>query len=109
MVFLGSPDCPNPYPFIGLATQCSALAVIQPHCVRWIEGGQEYLLAIYRLRGKARTVLLVPALYGLAFVWETRLIQEPSVTRMLILGILLVLTMNYRPQGLLGKRWVHKA
>jgi branched-chain amino acid transport system permease protein len=66
------------------------------------------LLGVRRLKGTARYVLLVPALYTLAFVWETRLVEEPSVTRMLIFGALLVLTMNYRPQGLFGERWVQK-
>ncbi len=66
------------------------------------------LLGVLRLKGTARYVLLVPGLYTLAFVWETRLVEEPSVTRMLIFGALLVLTMNYRPQGLFGERWVQK-
>jgi branched-chain amino acid transport system permease protein len=66
------------------------------------------LLGVLRLRGTARYVLLVPGLYLLAFVWETRLVEEPSVTRMLIFGVLLVLMMNYRPQGLFGERWVQK-
>lgn len=66
------------------------------------------LLGVLRLKGRARYVLLMPGLYVLAFVWETRLVEEPSVTRMLIFGALLVLTMNYRPQGLFGERWVQK-
>lgn len=64
------------------------------------------LVAVTQVRGRLRYALLVPALYGLLFAWEVRLIAEPSVTRMLILGALLVLMMNYRPQGLLGERWV---
>jgi ABC-type branched-subunit amino acid transport system permease subunit len=43
---------------------------------------------------------------GLAFVWETRLAVEPSITRLLLLGVLLVMLMIYRPQGLLGQRRV---
>ncbi|MFQ5812238.1 MAG: branched-chain amino acid ABC transporter permease [Anaerolineae bacterium] len=66
------------------------------------------LLGVLRLKGTARYILLVPTLYTLAFVWETRLVEEPSVTRMLIFGALLVLMMNYRPQGLFGERWVQK-
>jgi len=66
------------------------------------------LLGVLRLKGRARYVLLLPALYTLTFVWETRLVEEPSVTRMLIFGALLVLMMNYRPQGLFGQRWVQK-
>ncbi len=66
------------------------------------------LLLAYRLRGKARYALLVPGLYALAFVWETRLVEEPSVTRMLIFGALLVLVMNFRPQGIFGQRRVQR-
>ena len=66
------------------------------------------LLGVRRLKGTARYILLVPGLYTLAFVWETRLVEEPSVTRMLIFGVLLVIVMNYRPQGLFGERWVQK-
>ena len=66
------------------------------------------LLLAYRLGGKARYALLVPGLYALAFVWETRLVEEPSVTRMLIFGALLVLMMNFRPQGIFGQRQVQR-
>jgi ABC-type branched-subunit amino acid transport system permease subunit len=66
------------------------------------------LLGVLTSKGSTRTVLTVPALYALAFAWETRLVDEPSVTRMLILGVLLVMMMNYRPQGLFGKTWVYK-
>ncbi len=64
------------------------------------------LAAATQSRGWLRYVLLVPALYGLVFTWEVRLVAEPSVTRMLVLGAVLVLMMNYRPQGLFGQRWV---
>ena len=49
---------------------------------------------------------LIPTLYLLAFVWETRLSQEPSITRLLLVGVMLVTLMNYRPNGLLGRRRV---
>ena len=79
-----------------------------------VVGNAVFLLALFLLlgvltsKGTLRTVLTVPALYALAFAWETRLVQEPSVTRMLILGVLLVVMMNLRPQGLFGKTWVYK-
>jgi ABC-type branched-subunit amino acid transport system permease subunit len=41
-----------------------------------------------------------------AFVWENKLIFQPSVTRYLLVGALLVFVMNLRPQGLLGERRV---
>jgi ABC-type branched-subunit amino acid transport system permease subunit len=60
-------------------------------------------LALTRLRGRARTVALVPVLWLAAFVWESRLATEPSVTRQLLLGAILVVMMNARPHGLLGR------
>jgi branched-chain amino acid transport system permease protein len=56
-----------------------------------------------RLRPRLRLFVLVPTLYLLAFVWETRLAAEPSVTRLLFFGVILVMLMTYRPQGLFGK------
>jgi len=61
------------------------------------------LLAFTRLRGTARTVALVPLLWLAAFVWESRLAAEPSVTRQLLVGAILVVIMNARPHGLLGR------
>jgi branched-chain amino acid transport system permease protein len=62
------------------------------------------LMAVSRLRQpNLRFALLIPTLYLLAFVWETRLAAEPSVTRLLFLGAILVLLMTYRPHGLFGK------
>jgi ABC-type branched-subunit amino acid transport system permease subunit len=48
----------------------------------------------------------VPTLYLLILVWETRLSQEPSVTRLLFVGVLLIALMIYRPNGILGQRRV---
>ena len=47
--------------------------------------------------------LLGVGLYLFAFAWETRLALEPSATRILIIGVTLVVLMIARPQGLLGK------
>ncbi|HEX2043997.1 MAG TPA: branched-chain amino acid ABC transporter permease [Gaiellaceae bacterium] len=60
------------------------------------------VLAVTRLRGDARLALLVPTLYLAAFVWENRLIFQPSVTRQLLFGAVLVAMMTARPHGLLG-------
>ena len=60
------------------------------------------VIALSQLRGTLRLVLTVPTLYLAAFVWENRLVAEPSVTRILLLGALLIALMNARPQGLLG-------
>ena len=56
-----------------------------------------------------RLVALVPTLYLLLFVWETRLVEEPSITRLLFVGVLLIILMIYRPNGLLGQRRVEIA
>jgi ABC-type branched-subunit amino acid transport system permease subunit len=64
------------------------------------------ILAAARLPKNLRFVMLVPIIYLLAFVWEIRLSQEPSVTRLIFVGTLLVVLMIFRPQGLLGERRV---
>jgi branched-chain amino acid transport system permease protein len=67
------------------------------------------LIALIQVGIRWRTVLLVPTLYLASFVWETRLIAEPSITRQLMIGAILIVMMNARPQGLLGKRRVEVA
>jgi branched-chain amino acid transport system permease protein len=64
------------------------------------------LIALVQLKGNWRTIVLVPTLYLASFVWETRLAVEPSVTRQLMIGAILIVMMNARPQGLLGARRV---
>lgn len=60
------------------------------------------VLALTQLRGDAHVILLVPTLYLASFVWENRLIAEPSITRQLLFGAILVAMMTRRPHGLLG-------
>ena len=60
------------------------------------------VLVLTLLRGFWRTVFLVPTLYLAAFVWENVLVPQPAVTRLIILGALLIVLMIARPQGLLG-------
>lgn len=65
------------------------------------------ILLVTRLKdARARFIALIPTLYLLSFVWETRLSQEPSVTRLIFVGVLLIVLMIYRPNGLLGQRRV---
>jgi branched-chain amino acid transport system permease protein len=64
------------------------------------------LIALVQVNGRRRTVLLVPTLYLASFVWETRLAVEPAITRQLMIGAILIVMMNGRPQGLLGMRRV---
>jgi hypothetical protein len=51
-------------------------------------------------------ILLGVSIYLAAFSWETRLAEEPSATRILIIGLTLVGLMIFRPQGLLGEAQV---
>jgi ABC-type branched-subunit amino acid transport system permease subunit len=63
------------------------------------------LIAMVRMRRALwRTILMVPTVYLAACVWESRLITEPSITRLILLGAILIVVMNARPQGLLGTR-----
>jgi ABC-type branched-subunit amino acid transport system permease subunit len=55
------------------------------------------------IKSSWRWASLGVAIYLLAFAWETRLATEPAVTRILVLGMTLVVLMITRPQGLLGK------
>ena len=60
------------------------------------------VLCLTLLDGNERLFLLVPTIYLAAFVWENRLVEQPSVTRQLLFGAILVAMMTARPQGLLG-------
>ncbi len=64
------------------------------------------LIALVQVKSWWRTILLGPTLYLACFVWETRLAAEPSITRQLMIGAILIVMMNARPQGLLGERRV---
>jgi branched-chain amino acid transport system permease protein len=68
------------------------------------------VLVVSRIKSSIwRLIALVPTLYLLLFVWETRLVEEPSITRLLFVGVLLIVLMIYRPNGLLGQRRVEIA
>jgi ABC-type branched-subunit amino acid transport system permease subunit len=60
------------------------------------------VLALTLAPPRWRLVGLVPTVYLGAFVWENKLVFNPSITRYLLLGALLVVLMNLRPQGLFG-------
>ena len=64
------------------------------------------MLVLTTVRPVIRNLLLIPTLYLGAFVWNTRLAAEPSVTRLILIGVILIVLMNVRPQGLLGTRRV---
>jgi ABC-type branched-subunit amino acid transport system permease subunit len=54
------------------------------------------------LHGWQRWVALIPTLYLASFTWENRLVAEPSITRLILIGVILIVLMNIRPQGLRG-------
>ena len=58
---------------------------------------------LVQLKGWWRIAVLVPTLYLTAFVWENLMIQQPSVTRQVLLGLMLIAVMTIRPQGLFGQ------
>ena len=60
------------------------------------------ILGVTLLSGWLRYLALIPTLYLAAFVWENRLVVEPSITRLILIGVILIVLMNARPQGLLG-------
>jgi branched-chain amino acid transport system permease protein len=60
------------------------------------------ILALTMLEGWARIAALAPTLYLASFTWENRLVVEPSITRLILIGVILIVLMNARPQGLLG-------
>ncbi|HUA46773.1 MAG TPA: branched-chain amino acid ABC transporter permease [Solirubrobacteraceae bacterium] len=64
------------------------------------------VLALVRLQGTARLVLVVPTVYLAACCWESRLIVNPAITTQIMLGVILIVTMAARPNGLLGTRRV---
>jgi branched-chain amino acid transport system permease protein len=64
------------------------------------------LITLVQVSSRWRTILLPPTLCLASFVWETRLVVEPSITRQLMIGAILIVMMNARPQGLLGQRRV---
>jgi branched-chain amino acid transport system permease protein len=62
------------------------------------------VLCLTLAQGLVRDLLIVPTVWLAAFVWETRLILEASgPTRLLLLGVILVVVMVARPQGILGR------
>jgi branched-chain amino acid transport system permease protein len=61
------------------------------------------VLALTLVKGWNRWVLLVPTLWGAAFVWENVLIEQSSTVRPLLLGAILIVLMTNRPAGLFGQ------
>lgn len=66
------------------------------------------VVSLTRVSARTRIALLPPLVYLAAFVWENRLVDEPSITRQLLLGVLLIVMMISRPHGLLGSPRVER-
>jgi ABC-type branched-subunit amino acid transport system permease subunit len=65
------------------------------------------VMASSRIKSEiGRLVLIIATVYTLVMAWELRMSNEPSVTRLIVVGLMLVLLMIYRPNGLLGTRRV---
>jgi hypothetical protein len=62
------------------------------------------VLLLTLVRDRLRIVLLVPVLVLASFVWENVMLPDPSSTRYVVLGAILIATMIARPNGLLGER-----
>ena len=85
--------------------------IIPTHMVNWL-GPVSYIglivlvLTLTLLHGWARYVLLVPTVYLGTFVWENVLLAQPDATRYIVLGVMLIVLMIVRPNGLFGERRV---
>ena len=64
------------------------------------------VVVVVQLHGIRRLIAIVPTVYIAACCWEAKLITDPTVTTQIMLGVILIVTMAARPQGLLGKRQV---
>jgi ABC-type branched-subunit amino acid transport system permease subunit len=61
------------------------------------------VLTLTVVKGWKRWVLLVPTIWGAAFVWENLLIEQAPTVRPLMLGVILIVLMTTRPAGLFGQ------
>jgi len=65
--------------------------------------GLVVLVCVVRsVSGWWRTLALIPTLYMTAVVWENVLAPNPAVTAEILFGVLLIVLMTVRPQGLVG-------
>lgn len=64
------------------------------------------VLAVIVSKGWWKLAAFVPTIYLAMFVWENKLALQPSVTRQLLFGGVLMVMMAVRPQGFLGIRRV---
>jgi branched-chain amino acid transport system permease protein len=67
------------------------------------------VLALTVVRPLIRNILLPVVLYLAVYAWNARLAFEPSTTRLIMIGVILIVLMNVRPQGLMGQARVEIA
>jgi len=60
------------------------------------------ILLVASLKGWWRDLALAPTLYLTVLVWENVLTASPAVTALILFGVMLIVLMAVRPQGLLG-------
>jgi ABC-type branched-subunit amino acid transport system permease subunit len=60
------------------------------------------VLVLTSVKGVWRHVVLAPTLVLAIFNWDSYLAFQSSITRLIFVGVLLIVLMNARPQGLLG-------
>jgi ABC-type branched-subunit amino acid transport system permease subunit len=64
------------------------------------------VIALVRMQGIRRFLLIIPTVYAAACCWEARLIVNPAITTQIMIGAILIVTMAARPNGLLGSRQI---
>ncbi|MBT8203417.1 MAG: branched-chain amino acid ABC transporter permease [Acidimicrobiia bacterium] len=64
------------------------------------------MLTVVVASGWWKIAALIPTIYLAVLVWENKLAFQPSITRQLLFGGVLVVMMAVRPQGLLGTKRV---
>lgn len=64
------------------------------------------VLLVLLATGSWKIAALVPTVYLAILVWENKLVFQPSITRQLMFGAVLVVMMAVRPEGLLGTKRV---
>ena len=95
----------------GLNDALSHWVIIPTVMANWV-GPVTYMgliglaLALTLVHGWVRFILLVPTLYLGTFVWENVLLAQPDSTRYIVLGVMLIVLMVLRPNGLFGERRV---
>ena len=95
----------------GLAQFVDHWVIAPEHPARWIApvayvGVIAAALLCTMLTGVVRDIALVPTIYLGAFVWENVMLSKPDPARYIVLGLILIVLMVLRPNGLLGERRV---